>query len=551
MSSHRTKHRTENVSHAAFLLLGVVLAGCPAADPPPPAAVAAPPLPPPPTTTVAPPPPPAPRQKLVVLLVVDQLPSWTFTRHASAFRGGFARLIKEGVYYPHAAYPYAATITAIGHTALATGAEPHRSGIVGNIWWDRAAGRWVDTTEDRQQLTIPSHTGDDGASPHWRLVEPVGAGKRVLSISYKERAAVLMAPSKGAVVAWYEPEQRAFVTSSAYGSARPAWLDVLAREHPIEARLAYEWTPLEETPKRALVPDGAPGETGKFGLGTTFPHRVATAKKPGYAVGATPQGTELLLEATLAGIDAEKPELLDVSFSTHDLAGHAWGQESWEATDVLFRMDDAFGRLFEGLDARYGKDGWSLVFSSDHGASMLPEKTGGARIDLATVEKAIGIAAGGSKWIGALDERTIWLSRDARTLSEDAQAKLVERIVEGLKKVPGIGFAVPTAAFRKNSDCSGLADLEALVCRATYPDRSGEVYYGPKEKSYVMKRPYEADFHGTPYDYDRQVPVIVREPGREPRVVDDASPSTLRVAPTVARLLGVAAPPAAREQPLP
>src|SRR5207244_112494 len=120
---------------------------------------------------------------------------------------------------------------------------------------------------------------------------------------------------------------------------------------------------------------------------------------------------EVLLEATLAGLDAVRPELLDVSFSTHDLAAHAWGQESWEATDVLFRMDDTIGKLFDGLDARYGKDGWSLVMSADHGGPPMPErKTGGARIDLADVQKAVLAAAGDGKSIGATDERNVWLS---------------------------------------------------------------------------------------------------------------------------------------------
>jgi predicted AlkP superfamily pyrophosphatase or phosphodiesterase len=534
-------------------LLSALSAGCPAGPEQPPAVTPAPTTPPPPPASSPPPSAarPSPKPRLVVLLVVDQMPSWTFSRQASAFRGGFARLIKEGVFWPRGAYPYAATITAIGHTALATGAEPHRSGVIGNTWWDRAAGRWVDSTEDPSCPSLPTHPNDDGASPHHRLVEAVGLGRRVLSVSYKERSAVLMAPSKGAVVAWYEPEQRAFVSSTSYGVSRPAWLDALAREHPIAPRLDYVWTPLEETPKRALVPDASPGEVGKFGLKTTFPHRLGDSTKPAYAVGATPLGTDLLLEATLAGLAAVEPELLDVSFSAHDLAGHGWGQESWEATDVLFRMDDAIGKLLAALDERYGKDGWSLVFSSDHGAAAIPERTpGNVRVDLSDVEKAAAAGAGGAKWIGALDEKMIWLSPAARALPADAQAKMVDKIAAAVKKLPGIGFAIPTEPFRTNADCTGLPELEGFVCRAYHPERSGDVYYGPRERSYVMKRPFEADFHGTPYAYDREVPIIVREPGREPRVLDQESPSTLRVAPTIARLLGVPPPPAAREAPL-
>lgn len=493
--------------------------------------------------------PTSPRPKLVVLLVVDQLPSWTFSRHLKSFRGGFARLVREGVFWPHGAYPYAATITAIGHTALATGAEPHRSGIVGNAWWDQAAGRWIDVTEDHAQLTIPSHANDDGASPHSRLVEAVGLGRNVLSVSYKERAAVLMAPSKGAVVAWYEPQQAAFVTGTAYANERPAWLEKLAREHPIAPRLDYVWTPLEATPGRALVGDVAAGEVDKYGLGTSFPHRlVETASKRAFAVGATPLATEILLEAVLAGIDAVSPELLDVSFSAHDLSAHLWGQESWEATDILFRMDDTIGKLFDGLDARYGKVGWSLVFASDHGGPTMPERNPGAlRVDVADVEKVVAAAAGAPKSIATLDERMIYLSPTARALPDAARGKMLDRIVTALKGIPGVGFAMRTDSFRTNVDCTGLPELESLVCRSVYGERSGDIYYGPREHSIVMPRPFMANLHGTPYDYDRNVPIIVRESGRAPRMIEDETPSLLRVASTVARLLGAPPPPAARE----
>jgi len=532
-------------------VLGLLAAGCSAAPPPaspdavPPVVAKTSPA------TVPGAAPASPRPKLVVLLVVDQLPSWTFERHVPFFRGGFARLAREGVFWTRGVYPYAATITAIGHTALSTGAEPHRSGIVGNSWWDRDDGRWVQSTDDGMMSTLPAQPNDLGVSPRRRLVEAVGAGRRVLSLSYKARSAAMMAPSTGAVVGWYEPRQRAFVTSTAYSPERPAWLDILAREHPIAPRLDFVWTPLETTPARALVGDRSAGEAGVYGLGTTFPHRLAETKKPEVAVGATPLASDLLLEAVLAGLDAVNPELLDVSFSSHDIAAHSWGQESWEATDVLFRMDETIGKLLDALDARYGKDGWSLVFSSDHGGPKMPEHTPGClRGDLGEITKVATAAAGGPKWISAMDERTIYLSPAARALPDDARGKMLDSIVDSLKRIPAVGFAMRTDAFRANPDCTGLQELEALVCRSVYGDRSGDIYYGPREGSFLMKRPFDALFHGTPYEYDRNVPIVVREPGRAPRRIDDETPSVLRVAPTVARLLGAPAPPASREPPL-
>ncbi|HEY8080404.1 MAG TPA: alkaline phosphatase family protein, partial [Labilithrix sp.] len=311
----------------------------------------------------------------------------------------------------------------------------------------------------------------------------------------------------------------------------------LATTHPIAPRLDFVWTPLESTPKRALAADAAKGEVGKFGLGVTFPHELGKTNDPAHAVGATPLASEILLEAALAGLDAMHPDLLDVSFSAHDLAAHAWGQESWEATDVLFRLDGVIGKLLDALDARYGKDGWSLVLSADHGGPHMPELgAGNVRVDLDAVETQLRAIAP----IDAVDERYVWLK----------DGKAIDAVVAALRSTPGIGFAFRTDAFAKHADCTGLPELEMLACNSVHPGRSGDVIFGPREGSFVQRKPFEADFHGTPYAYDREVPIVVREPGRAPRIAENEGVTPLRVAPTVARLLGVAPPPAAREPPL-
>ena len=151
--------------------------------------------------------------------------------------------------------------------------------------------------------------------------------------------------------------------------------------------------------------------------------------------------------------------------------------------------------------------------------------------------------------IAALDERGIYLSAEARALPEATRSKMLDSIVDAIKQEPSVGFAMRTDVFQKNATCTGLSQLESLVCRSVYGDRSGDIYYGPREGSVIMHRPLDGICHGTPYDYDRNVPVIIREPGRAPRRIDDETPSVLRVAPTLARLLGAPPPPAAHEPP--
>ncbi|MEP6591385.1 MAG: alkaline phosphatase family protein, partial [Gemmatimonadota bacterium] len=77
-------------------------------------------------------PPPAPPVRLVVALVVDQMRADYLDRFRADFRGGFARLLREGVFFRNAEQDHAITETAPGHATMMTGRSPASVGIVTN-----------------------------------------------------------------------------------------------------------------------------------------------------------------------------------------------------------------------------------------------------------------------------------------------------------------------------------------------------------------------------------------------------------------------------------
>src|ERR1700716_3162234 len=86
--------------------------------------------------------------RLTLVIVVDALGSDLLLRSKPRLKGGLARLIAEGAYYPVARYDYAKTVTAPGHATLATGANPSRHGIVANHLVDRATGKQISIFAD-------------------------------------------------------------------------------------------------------------------------------------------------------------------------------------------------------------------------------------------------------------------------------------------------------------------------------------------------------------------------------------------------------------------
>lgn len=524
-------------------LVALVVAACssPAPHPVAPPSVAAP------TDPIAPPPASAPKPRLVVLLVIDQLPAWAFEHKRGALAGGFDRLLREGDWHT-GVHPSAATLTASGHALLGTGEPVSVTGIVGNEWWDRPANRVVRAGEDEAGVVGPRWLAVPGIGDS---LAAAGRGGKAVGVALKNRAAVLPLGRTGQAL-HYDAK------TAAWRSTAPApWLDAYAASHPITPRLKQAWTPLdpERLAKLSGVADAAPGEIGEKGFGPTFPHAHLATKQPADAVYSTPLGNELTLELALAAIDGEQlgrddvPDYLSISLSPHDYVGHGWGHESWEAWDLLLRLDAQLAEFLTALDAKVGADRWAMVVTSDHGASPMPATHGGGAITKESIKDAANRAAitqlGAGDWIAYANYPTVYLSAAALARSPQDRHRALIKISYALRAYPGIarvGFTSDVAG-----DCARRTGDDRALCLGLHAERSGEVYFLPKPY-WIFDEEHErlATAHGSLHAYDREVPVIVLPPGRQAHAAR-AKPSgtsipMTRIAPLLASYLGVTPP---------
>ncbi|MER3630882.1 MAG: alkaline phosphatase family protein [Blastocatellia bacterium] len=67
----------------------------------------------------------------------------------------------------------------------------------------------------------------------------------------------------------------------------------------------------------------------------------------------------------------ERPQMITLYFSDVDDAGHAFSPDSKEVADAVKRVDEAIGRLAEGLRARGILDKVNLIIVSDHGMATV------------------------------------------------------------------------------------------------------------------------------------------------------------------------------------
>ena len=96
------------------------------------------------------------RPALAVLIVVDQMRADYVDRFQAEWTGGLKRLVRDGAWFPRAAYPYLSTVTCAGHATVATGTLPRTHGIIQNTWWDRDRQAMVTCTADPDATNIGS-----------------------------------------------------------------------------------------------------------------------------------------------------------------------------------------------------------------------------------------------------------------------------------------------------------------------------------------------------------------------------------------------------------
>lgn len=558
-------------------LLAAMAVGC--GSPAQPESSATPPAPPPsPSAAPAvPAPAPAQRQKVVVAIEVDQLSAWVAAQRFAELpkTGGFARLLRDGTWVKNLRYPYAVTDTAPGHASLHTGRVPAESGIFGNEVPDASGKRISILRDDSVRVVTPDAVLPSPGSSAARLrVETVADRLRaahpdafVVSVSLKDRGSILPAGKHPTHAIWFDTGADSFVTSTAFEPKFPAWASKIGSHEEVVRARSTPWSLTDPAwvKAHAASPDDAPGEGDIDGMGTTFPH---VAKSPaGYR--ALPASDEAIFQLMLAAVgaeyDAARPTLLLLSMSASDIVGHTYGPDSWEAWDHLLALDTKLGAFFTDLEKRVGS--FSVLLSADHGNVSMPEARearaklpacgpqakpdayarpcqGGARLGPNALRDELKAAAktalGAGEWIQGMADPYVFLTPAARALPADRRAKLDRTVHATLEKhkdtvaeiidVPVLAEKCPkvlAAARGIPERALPGEDTFTLVCRAwpAFPDSgAGDYYVVPKPGSFFDAEIVlgKGSSHGTPYLYDRTVPMIVVGSGIEAgAVVDD------------------------------
>lgn len=534
---------------ASLLASATALAlGAPALADSPPAAAPAP--------VVATPAPPPPR--LVLAISVDQFSADLFARYRRYFTAGLARL-QQGAVFPSGYQSHAATETCPGHSTLLTGARPARTGIIANYWFDPGLARADKRVYCSEDVADPASTSREPVVSPVNLKVPTlgdrmkqaNPASRNVAVSAKDRAVVMMGGHTLDAGYWWKGN--AF-TTFAGKSLSPA---VAAQNRATAALIARGAKPFAVPAWCAAQDRAVPVGDGSLGTG-----RFALAAGQPDAFRASPRMDAATVDLALRLLDELKlgkgpaTDLFSVSLSASDYVGHVYGPGGLEECIQVAELDKSIGRLLAALDAR--KIDYTVVLSADHGGPDVVERQElqaypqAARVDEALMPAALGKAISAATGIVAPSGPLVYGDGPfgdfyiARNLDAAQKVTVQAALVERMRASPQVAAAFTAQELAAAPSPTGSPQDWTLLerARASFDAaRAGDVVLLLKRGIAPIAHPGPgySTTHGSPWDYDRRVPILFWRKGmagfEQPAPVE-----TVDIAPTLAAVLGLAVP---------
>jgi predicted AlkP superfamily pyrophosphatase or phosphodiesterase len=489
---------------------------------------------------------------LVVFLTVDQMREDYFQRFDKQLTGGLRRLYDGGAFFLEGYQDHAITETAPGHAATLSGRFPVHTGIVTN-------SQGVNGVPDAKVIGGVDEI-DWPASPirfqGTTLVDWLKAARpdtRFLSVSRKDRGAILPVGRRKGDVYWWASSNATFTTSQYYADTLPSWVQHFNARKMGQQYAGKTWDLLLPA---SSYPEPDTVSVENRGVNNVFPHPVPDDSLiAARSAAAYPWMDEITLQFALAGLKAlelgaqpGRIDVLNVSLSTTDAIGHAFGPDSRELHDQILRLDRSLGTFLDSLFKLRDRQRIVIALTGDHGMAPYPTlkstiypnhdaKLVSLEAEWRAFQARLSSAGVDSMAVAIEDAGVVSVMNSgaftARHVSADSA---LESFGRDVLKVPGVLRAdLVSALARADTTGDAIARRWLHMFRPAGPARlvitlTPYSYWGTGTNLIAT--------HGSPHDYDAHVPIVFYGAAVKAgkyrefvRVVD--------MAPTLAELVGV------------
>jgi hypothetical protein len=490
--------------------------------------------------------------KLLIVISVDQLSGDIFDEYRPHFTGGFKRLT-SGTVFPNGYQSHATTETCPGHSTILTGAHPARTGIVSNAWGDWTAPRADKTVYCAEDETAPGTDSDHyRLSPvHLRvptlgdLLKQRSPASRIVAVAGKDRSALMMS-GRSANQLWYW-DGKAFATDlNAPAPQSVAQVNAVVGQMIARPFAALVPPPLCSAKAQVIpVPDHAPVGAG------TFARAAGDAK----AFRASPESDAAVLALSAALVRelglgrGATPDVLAIGLSATDYVGHTYGTGGQEMCLQLLSLDRDLGDFLGRLDS-WGLD-YEVVVTADHGGLDLPERArlrgvaDAARIDPALTPRNVGAEVTKTTGIAGPILANVGVTGDLYLddhLKGADRKRALDAAIAVYRRHPQVAAVFSKAEIAATAIAKGEPTKWSVIerVRASFdPERSGDLYVVLKPNiTPIGHAAGSVATHGSPWDYDRRVPILFWRKGMAAATHPEPIETT-DIMPTLAATIGM------------
>ncbi|MBP3787538.1 MAG: alkaline phosphatase family protein, partial [Prevotella sp.] len=244
---------------------------------------------------------------------------------------------------------------------------------------------------------------------------------------------------------------------------------------------------------------------------------------PGKDIRYKPSAITLTFDMAKAILENEKmgegkeTDMLCVSISSTDLIGHTYGTRGKENHAAYIQLDNDLADFFTLLDQRYGRYGYLLFLSADHGAVHNPNFLEHNKIptgSFSTSETAKALNTAMKKHfnisealISQVTTCQLYLNNDAIQRSNLKRHDVVQFIKQEVIKNKHVAYVVD----QQHAATEPIpALLRERAINGYNNKRSGDILIIPQANVYPTN--YKSDFKGTTHGlwnpYDAHIPLI-------------------------------------------
>lgn len=471
------------------------------------------------------------RPKLVVGIVIDQMRYDYIYRFWDKYSSnGFKRLVNEGFFCKNTNYNYVPTYTAPGHASIYTGTTPAVNGIIANDWFDRKVGKNIYCVTDNKVNSVGSNAEEGKRSPENLLTTTItdelrlatNKQSKVISISLKDRSAVLPGGHMASAAYWFEGISGNFISSTYYMNELPKWVNEFNKRQLAKKYLSEDWKtllPIDEYTE-SIQDDYAFEKKFVGEEKPIFPHRLPDLiqKNGGFTmIRTTPFGNSFLKDFAIETMVNENlgkstaPDFMAISFSSTDYVGHAYGPNSIELEDTYLRLDKEIADLLDFIDAQVGKKNALVFLTSDHGAAAIPAYSQEVKLPAGyvnedkitdTLKKYLTNNYGAPLVLKYFNQQ-VYLDHKA---IEAKKLKLDDVQNNAAKFLQSLPDVMETLTATEIAKTCFVEVSKSLMQRGYNAKRSGDILvnYLPGYGEYHAT----GTSHGAPFPYDTHVPLI-------------------------------------------